>query len=513
MPGLGTSFGRGGATDFQQDLQNSDCIVIMGSNMAENHPVGFQWVMEARERGAKVIHVDPRFTRTSAMATKRVGIRAGSDIAFLGGIVNYILENDRWFDEYVKHYTNAPVIIDEEFADTEDLDGLFSGWDPEKRQVRHRRPGSTRAWRCTARPASARGLQRDEGRAVGHGGHGGGLAARRAAARRTRRSQHPRCVFQILKRHYARYTPEFVAETCGCTRRGVPRRLRGAVRELGPRADERVRATRSAGRSTRSASRSSARAAIIQLLLGNIGRPGGGIIALRGHASIQGSTDIPTLYNIAARLPADAAHASSTATSTTSSSEHVARRGWWGNSTRTVVSLLKAWWGDARDRRERLAASSYLPRIDDDNSHYWTVEQMLDGKVKGYIVAGENPAVGSRERQGAPARAREARLARRARPRRDRDRRRSGTTARRSSRASSTPEEIATEVFFLPAAAHIEKDGSFTNTQRLLQWHYKAVEPKDDCRSELWFYFHLGRLISERLAGVDGAAGPAAARR
>ena len=113
---------------------NSDCIVIMGSNMAENHPVGFQWVMEARERGAKVFHVDPRFTRTSAMATKHVGIRAGSDIAFLGGIVNYILEHDRWFEEYVKHYTNAPVIISEEFADTEDLDGVFSGWDPEEGQ-------------------------------------------------------------------------------------------------------------------------------------------------------------------------------------------------------------------------------------------------------------------------------------------------------------------------------------------------------------------------------------------
>ena len=104
----------------------------MGSNMAENHPVGFQWVMEARERGAHVIHVDPRFTRTSAMATKWVGIRAGSDIAFLGGIVNYILEHDLWFDEYVKHYTNAPVIIDEGFKDTEDLDGFFSGWNAEK---------------------------------------------------------------------------------------------------------------------------------------------------------------------------------------------------------------------------------------------------------------------------------------------------------------------------------------------------------------------------------------------
>src|SRR5204863_1176942 len=129
VPGLGTSFGRGGATTFQQDLQNSDCIVIMGSNMAECHPVGFQWVVEAKERGAKVFHIDPRFTRTSALADVHVPLRAGSDIAFLGGIVNYILENEQWFDEYVKAYTNGPVVIKDEFRDTEDLDGLFSGFD------------------------------------------------------------------------------------------------------------------------------------------------------------------------------------------------------------------------------------------------------------------------------------------------------------------------------------------------------------------------------------------------
>src|SRR5438874_4587382 len=111
---------------------NADVITIMGSNMAENHPVGFQWVLEARERGAEVIHVDPRFTRTSAMATKHVGIRAGSDIAFLGGVIRYIIENERYFEEYVKTYTNAPTIITDEFQDTEELDGLFSGWDPEK---------------------------------------------------------------------------------------------------------------------------------------------------------------------------------------------------------------------------------------------------------------------------------------------------------------------------------------------------------------------------------------------
>ena len=128
MPGLGTSFGRGGATTAQQDLQNSDAILIMGSSMAENHPVGFQWVMEARRKGAKIIHVDPRFSRTSAMADYWLPLRAGTDIIFLGALINYTLTHDRYFREYVVHYTNAPIILREDFRDTEDLGGIFSGW-------------------------------------------------------------------------------------------------------------------------------------------------------------------------------------------------------------------------------------------------------------------------------------------------------------------------------------------------------------------------------------------------
>src|SRR5689334_6488151 len=188
----------------------------MGSNMAENHPVGFQWVMEARERGAKVIHVDPRFTRTSAMATKHVGIRAGSDIAFLGGIANYILQNDLWFREYVEHYTNAPVIIDEGFADTEDLDGLFSGWDPEEREY------DIESWMYEGMELHGsggdpeQGFKPTKGEASGHGGHGGGLRHGEPPSE-DRKMQHPRCVLQLLKKHYARYTPELVAKTCGCS--------------------------------------------------------------------------------------------------------------------------------------------------------------------------------------------------------------------------------------------------------------------------------------------------------
>jgi formate dehydrogenase major subunit len=488
VPGLGTSFGRGGATDYQQDLMNSDCIVIMGSNMAENHPVGFQWVIEARERGAEVIHVDPRFTRTSAMATKHVGIRAGSDIAFLGGIVNYIVANERWFDEYVKRYTNAPVIIDAEYRDTEDLDGLFSGWDAEKHEY------DTQSWRYE-------GMELKKGKPPKgeQAGHGGGSTMVHAGVppAEDMTLQHSRCVFQIVKRHFARYTPEFVADACGCSVADFLYVAEALCASSGP---EKTGAFAYAvGWTQHTVGVQLIRtAAIIQLLLGNVGRPGGGIIALRGHASIQGSTDIPTLYNT---LPGyiDMPHTEDATRLDQWIDFHRTQAGWWNKLDAYLVSLLKAWWGSAA-REENEFCFSYLPRIDDNNSHYWTVQQMLRGKVKGYFVVGENPAVGSAN--GGAQRRGLAKL--------DWLVVRDFVEIETASFWYDSPEiesgelkaeEIPTEVFFLPAASHVEKDGSFTNTQRLLQWHFKAVEPKKDCRSELWFYYHLGRTIRERLEG------------
>jgi formate dehydrogenase major subunit len=496
VPSLGTSFGRGGATTFQQDLMNSDCITIMGSNMAENHPVGFQWVMEARERGAEVQHIDPRFTRTSAMATRHVGVRAGSDIAFLGGVVNYILENERWFDEYVKRYTNASVIVSEEFSDTEDNDGLFSGWDPEKGQY------DVTTWQYAGTQVHGAAGQREKGFQASptkgeqsHGSHGGGLSHGNPPETDDT-LQHERCVFQILKRHYARYTPEFVADACGCTVNEFLAVAESLCTNSGP---ERTGAfVYAVGWTQHTTGVQLIRtAAIIQLLLGNIGRPGGGIMALRGHASIQGSTDIPTLYNI---LPGylTMPHVEHYGGLDAYIKMTTAPGGWWGNADAYMVSMLKAWWGAAATA-DNDYCFSYLPRIDDDNSNYWTVQQMLKGKVKGYIVAGENPAVGS-----ANGRANRLALAQL-----DwlvvRDFVEIETAAfwHDSPEIESgelKAEEIPTEVFFMPAATHLEKDGSFTNTQRLLQWHFKAVEPKSDCRSELWFYYHLGKKIKERLA-------------
>ncbi len=496
MPSLGTTFGRGGASTYQQDLQNADVITIMGSNMAENHPVGFQWVMEARERGATVVHVDPRFTRTSAMSTKHIGIRAGTDIAFLGGVVRFIVEHGRYFEEYVKTYTNAGVIIDERYGDTEEADGLFSGWDPDKGRY------DVTTWQYAGTEVHGAAGQREEGfkgqkgEQVGKGGGGSGLS-HGEPPEEDETLQHPRCVFQILRRHYARYTPEFVADTCGCSVEDFLWYCEELCRNSGR---ERTGAmVYAVGWTQHTVGVQYIRtAAIVQLLLGNVGRPGGGVMALRGHASIQGSTDIPTLYNILpGYLPMP--HTEHYGGLENYISVNTSPGGWWGKMDAYIVSLLKAWWGAAATPENEFCFS-YLPRIDDDNSNYWTVEQMLKGKVKGYMIAGENPAVGSAN----------GRANRRALAKLDWLVVRDLVEIETASFWYDSPEiesgelkteEIPTEVFFLPAAAHVEKDGSFTNTQRLLQWHFKAVEPKHDCRSELWFYFHIGKMLRERLEG------------
>src|SRR3954451_2423969 len=316
---------------------NSDVITIMGSNMAENHPVGFQWVMEARERGATVVHIDPRFTRTSAMATKFIGIRAGSDIAFLGGVIRYIIENDRHFEEYVKTYTNAPVIVDEGFRDTEELDGLFSGWDPEEEKY------DNTTWQYAGMQAKASGGSPPKGEQAGHGGAGGKLS-HGEPPEEDPTLQHPRCVFQIVRRHYARYTPEFVADNCGCT---VEQFLEVAEALCQNSGRDRTSAfVYAVGWTQHTVGVQYIRAAaVIQLLLGNMGRTGGGVVALRRHASIQGSTDIPTLFNI---LPAYIPMPQTEEYEGIDDwlGRNASPTGWWGHVGAYGKSLMKAWWGE-----------------------------------------------------------------------------------------------------------------------------------------------------------------------
>jgi formate dehydrogenase major subunit len=472
--------------------------------MAECHPVGFQWVMEAKARGAKVIHVDPRFTRTSALADLHVPLRAGSDIAFLGGIVNYVLSNDLYFRDYVVAYTNGPVVLGEDFRDTEDLDGVFSGLDAEHRSY------DNASWQYQGMEVQAAAGQRDaeydrrtgRGRSVSEAARGeahgsGGADIGEGEPERDETMTHPRCVFQVLNRHYARYTPEMVERICG-----VPQDLFRQVCELVTQNSGRDRTTAFAyavGWTQHTVGVQYIRAAaVLQLLLGNIGRPGGGILALRGHASIQGSTDIPTLFNLLpGYIPMPHAHEHQDLESFVRAEAQ--RKGFWGDMRAYLVSLLKAYWGDAATA-DNDYCFDHLPRLTGSHSTYETVLAQLDGVCKGYFLYGENPAVGSAD----------ARLQRLGMANldwlvvRDFSLIESATWWKDGPEIESgelRTEDIRTEVFFLPAAAHTEKDGSFTNTQRLLQWHHQAVEPPGDARSDLWFTYHLGRIVREKLAG------------
>jgi formate dehydrogenase major subunit len=465
--------------------------VIQGSNMAECHPVAFQWVVEARQRGAKVIHVDPRFTRTSALADLHVPIRAGSDIVFLGALINHVITSERYFREYVVRYTNAPVLIEEEFADTEDLDGLFSGFDPERGTY----DDTTWQYAGTADQSHAEGEHESE-----TGQQFGGLgspAGTEEPPQRDETLQHPRCVFQLVARHFRRYTPELVERACG-----VPAEQFLQVAELLCENSGRERTTSFAyavGWTQHSVGAQYIRAAaILQLLLGNIGRPGGGIMALRGHAAIQGSSDIPTLYNL---LPGyiPMANAEGYPDLAAYLRRHTKKGGFWGHMDAYLISLLKAWWGEAATQDNDFCFD-YLPRISGDHSTYRTALDMADGKVKGFFLLGENPAVGSSN----------SRLQRLALAKLDWLVVRDLVEIESASFWYDAPEietgelataDIGTEVFFLPAASHVEKEGSFTNTQRLLQWREKALDPKGDCRSDLWFLYHLGLRVRERLAG------------
>ncbi|WP_067185167.1 formate dehydrogenase [Microtetraspora niveoalba] len=501
--GLGTSFGRGGATTFMQDLQHSDCVIIEGSNFAEAHPVGFQWVMEAKARGAVVIHVDPRFTRTSALADLHVPIRAGTDVAFLGAIINHVLANELYFREYVAHYTNAATIVGEDYRDTEDLDGLFSGFNPETRHY------DVETWQYEGMSVVAAAGERDEeydrrtggGSSVRSAGrsemHGGAGMPMRGTPLRDETMRHPRCVLQILKRHYARYTPEMVERVCGIPRDLFAEVCRHLTENSGP--ERTASFVYAVGWTQHSDGSQFIRAAsILQLLLGNIGRPGGGIQALRGHASIQGSSDIPTLFNLLpGYIPMPHAHQHETLDEFVQADSP--QKGYWAQMRAYTVSLLKAWWGPSA-RPDNDFRFDYLPRLTGSHSTYDTVMAQLDGTCKGYLLLGENPAVGSAN----------AKMQRLAMANLDwlvvRDFRliESATWWKDGPETETgelRTEDVATEVFFFPAAAHTEKDGSFTNTNRLVQWHHQAVGPPGDARSDLWFMYHLGRIIREKLAG------------
>lgn len=491
MPGLGARLGRGGATTAENDLANSDCIVIMGSNMAENHPVCFRFVTQARERGARIIHIDPRFSRTSALADQYVRIRPGSDLVFLGALVNYVVQNERYFREYVEAYTNASTLVGRDFRDTEDLDGLFSGFDLDSRGY------DNTSWQYQGEKAPPSPNMHRQFSSMAYSQRVGNLATE-WPPKRDPSMQDPHCVFQIVKRHFSRYTPEMVEETCGVP---VDAFVRVAEAMCDNSGRERTTAFCYAVGWTQHSKGPQiiSCCALLQLLLGNIGRPGGGIMALRGHASIQGSTDIPTLYDI---LPGYLAMPN-----TFDRHENLAdylesetpKTGYWNNLPKFMVSLLKAYYGEAADGANGFCYD-LLPKISGDYSTFPMFLAMEAGALEGLFVMGQNPVVGGMDTQ----------FMRRCLGKLDwlvvRDLFPIETAEFWNSTPGSSPEDIKTEVFLLPAAIVAEKDGTFTNTQRLIQWHDKTLEPPGDATTEPWFLHHLYLRLRRVSEGDDSPA-------
>ncbi len=488
-------------------MANADCVVIQGSNMAECHPVGFQWVSEAKARGARVIHIDPRFTRTSAIADTHVPVRAGTDVVLLGAIINHVLSNDLYFHDYVVAYTNAATLVSEDFEDTEDLDGVFSGYDPRTGAY----DNASWAYESRVEPQAPgpddeiQGPGGDEPEAMTRahaGGHelgAAGAALEHARVVRDETLQHPRTVFQILKRHYRRYTPEMVRDVCGIPVEQFHEVARAIAENSGR--DRTTCFAYALGWTQHSLGAQFIRAAaILQLLMGNMGRPGGGIMALRGHASIQGSTDIPTLFNLLpGYLPMPVAGEHDTLEDYLASIASPLQKGFWTESPAYTASLLKAWFGDAATP-ENDFCFDYLPRLTGAHGTYQTTMAMLDGEVEGYFVVGQNPAVGSAH----------ARMQRMALGHlkwlvvRDLQLIETATFWKDSPEIATgelRTEDIQTEVFFMPAATHVEKSGTFTQTQRMLQWRHQAVTPPGQAQSELDFFYELGRRMRERVAG------------
>ncbi|OBA38499.1 formate dehydrogenase [Gordonia sp. 852002-10350_SCH5691597] len=488
-------------------MANSDCIVLIGGNMAEAHPVGFQWVVEARSRGARVIHVDPRFTRTSANADKHISIRVGSDVVLLGGLINYMLTHERYFREYVVAYTNAATIVNDEYRDTEDLGGLFSGFDPETGQYdpstwayADAEDGGTESSGIESPGGDEHG-ETAAARAAGDQHGSGGPPLEHANVLRDDSLTDERTVFQILKRHFSRYTPEMVRDMCGISVDEFTYLAESIADNSGR--DRTTCFGYATGWTQHTLGAQFIRtAAILQLLLGNVGRPGSGIMALRGHASIQGSTDIPTLFNLLpGYLPMPSVGKHDTLDDYLAGVGSPQQKGYWAYADTYMVSLLKAWFGDTATA-DNDWCYDYLPRLNGPAGTYQTTVSMLDDEVEGYFVLGQNPAVGS-------ANGRQQRLAMshlKWLVVRDLNMIESATWWKEGPEITSgelRTEDIGTEVFFMPAATHVEKAGSFTQTQRMVQWRHQAVAPPGQAQSELDFFYELGQRIRTRLADSD----------
>jgi formate dehydrogenase major subunit len=454
------------------DIKNTDMMLIMGGNPAENHPCGFKWAIEAkRTRNAKIISVDPRFTRTSSVADLFCQIRAGTDIAFLGGLINYAIQNNRIAHDYLVNYTNAAFVIENDFKLPADTDGVFSGFNAEKSSY------DRASWN--------------------YAGAGGAKAAQGSAAlaplpplpdkvEYDLTLQNPNCVFQLLKKHYSRYTPEMIERITGISKEQF---LKAAEMYTSVRKDGDMKKAATiiyaVGWTQHSFGTQIIRtAAMLQLLLGNVGRAGGGVNALRGHSNIQGATDMAGLYDslpgyLKVPIPADTSFDAwmKRATPTSSKPAPWESFNYWSNTPKFAVSFMKTMYGDAATKQNQWAWD-YLPKVDRDYSwvHLWN--NMYNGGIKGFFAFGMNGvAIGPDSKKNIDAlKKTDFVVVGEIYP--------DETSEFWKSPGITTEEmkQIKTTVYRLPCAGFAEKDGSFTNSARWLLWKNAAVPTPGDCR-------------------------------
>jgi formate dehydrogenase major subunit len=440
-------------TNHWIDLKNSDVILIMGSNAAENHPISFKWITEAMEHGATLISVDPRFTRTSSKANIYAPIRAGTDIAFLGGLIKYILDNELYHREYIIEHTNAPFLINPNFEFSE---GLFCGYDANNRKY------DKSAWTYQS---DANGIPLEDPTL-----------------------QDPNTVFQLLKQHYAHYDVETVSQITGTPKKDLLKIYQTFAATGAP--DKVATIMYAMGWTQHTYGTQNIRAAaIIQLLLGNIGRAGGGINALRGESNVQGSTDHCLLFHtLPGYLQSPWARDETLETylaAYTPTSNDPQSANWWQHYPKYAVSLFKWMYGD-HATPENEFGYQWLPKLANGGNYSWLAlfEAMYAGDIKGFFAWGQNPAVGGAN----------ANMNRKAMEKLDWMVAVNLWDTETSSfwqRPGVDPASIKTEVFLLPVASSVEKEGSITNSGRWAQWRWKAVDPPGEAKADSWIINQL----------------------
>ncbi len=454
-------------TNHWIDIKNADAVLIIGSNAAEHHPVSFKWIMRAKDKGAVLMHVDPKFSRTSARCDFHVPLRSGTDIAFLGGMVNYILETDSYQKDYVLNYTNASFVVGKGYAFE---DGLFSGYDAAARKYDQSK------WAFEKGPD--------------------GAPVRDASLK------NERCVFNLMKKHYSRYTLKNVSDITGVSEDNLLKVYKNFAAT--GKADKAGTILYALGWTQHTVGVQNIRCStLVQLLLGNIGVAGGGINALRGEPNVQGSTDHALLYHILPGYIALPLSPWQTLKDFNKANTPVTRlpesANWWGNRPKYMASLLKGWYGEAATP-ENDFCYGLVPKGEPgvDYSYMYVMDKMYHGQMKGGFVFGVNP-MNSFPNTNKMRKALDnldwmvcAEL-------------HNSETTDNWRRPGVDPKQMKTEVFLLPSAHRVEKAGTISNSGRWLLWFDKAVEPAGDARNFADMFVPLINRLREMYKAEGGA--------